>query len=254
MHAVRRRAYFRLPLFYFVGVDNNPMSVLLAHGLLTRENAEAFEWVFSALQSATHCHAPQTIFTDQAISLAMETILPETKHRLCTWHIEKNMAQHLRPKLGEHLYQELDAAVSKLARNYYASQDEWEAEWQGLLLHYEADKDSGGLGFGEITYLRDLFKVRAKWSRTYQPVGTRDLDITTTQRGEGMNSNTKIFLSPKTTLDNVRELLEHEMCFKRQQRVATDAAMLSVPTRTCMRWPSHKWCRIPPNSRHKPLL
>lgn len=68
----------------FTGIDNHRKSVTLGSGLLKNETTESYIWLLQAFKKA-----PNIVVTDQdgAMRRAIESELPDSKHRLCMWHI-----------------------------------------------------------------------------------------------------------------------------------------------------------------------
>ena len=72
----------------FTGIDNHRKSVTLGSGLLKNETTESYIWLLKAFKKAFN-KAPNIVVTDQdgAMRRAIESELPDSKHRLCMWHI-----------------------------------------------------------------------------------------------------------------------------------------------------------------------
>lgn len=77
----------------FTAVDHHKKSVTVGVGLLSRETIESYEWLFKAFLRAHEGKAPKIVLTDQdvAIKQAVESVLPNSRHRLCMWHIMKKL-------------------------------------------------------------------------------------------------------------------------------------------------------------------
>lgn len=86
------------PLALFVGVNHHKQTIIFGGALLYDETIETFEWLFDTFAGTMSGRKPNTILTDQdaAMDKALSTQWPETKHRLCVWHIYQNAAKHLR--------------------------------------------------------------------------------------------------------------------------------------------------------------
>ncbi|KAJ1700267.1 hypothetical protein LUZ63_000046 [Rhynchospora breviuscula] len=71
---------------------------------MCNQNKESFEWVFTKFLDTHGGKKPITIFTDQdsAIGIALEKIIPDTRHALCMWHIGQNCFK----KLGKNIKEE----------------------------------------------------------------------------------------------------------------------------------------------------
>lgn len=90
-----------MPLATLVGVSHQNANITFATALLTDETAETFQWFFRTLLSAVNNEAIGVVYTDQdnAIAAGLESEMPEAKHRLCAWHLEKNLKKNLAGQL-----------------------------------------------------------------------------------------------------------------------------------------------------------
>lgn len=72
----------------FTAIDNHRKSVTVGSGLLKNETAESYGWLLRAFKKA-FVRPPNIVVTDQDGSMlrAVAKEFPESKHRLCMWHI-----------------------------------------------------------------------------------------------------------------------------------------------------------------------
>jgi zinc finger SWIM domain-containing protein 3 len=72
----------------FTGIDNHNRNVTLGAALLGSETAESYRWLLRSYINAFG-NAPKVVVTDQdpAMRRAIIDVLPDTRHRLCMWHI-----------------------------------------------------------------------------------------------------------------------------------------------------------------------
>jgi len=87
---------YKMPLLHLAGVTGNNKSFSVAFCFLAEENVDYYTWALECFNSAISCHhlpPPEIIITDRELALmnAIEKVLPNTIHMLCTWHIEKNI-------------------------------------------------------------------------------------------------------------------------------------------------------------------
>ncbi|XP_042052368.1 protein FAR1-RELATED SEQUENCE 5-like [Salvia splendens] len=119
----------------FTGKDNHGRPVTFAAGLLSKENANSFSWLFNQFVKCMGV-APKLIVTDQDLGMkvAVEEVLVNTRHRWCMWHVMNKVADKL-PKnmLGsEQLKKELNACVwSELIEP-----DAFEETWHAIMERY----------------------------------------------------------------------------------------------------------------------
>lgn len=143
---------------------------------------------------------PSTIFTDQcaAMSAAIRIVLPNTRHRLCLWHIYQNAAKHLSQVMKDHPKFLADFKKCVYEESSVASFDKM---WTDLLETYELKDNS---------WLSNLYELRAHWAAVFRDSFTADM--TTTQRSEGMNNVFKKRFRRKLCLSELLE--ECENCVK----------------------------------------
>ncbi|GJZ31685.1 reverse transcriptase domain-containing protein [Tanacetum coccineum] len=81
-------ARYKMVFVPFTAIDNHRRSVTVGSGLLKKETAEAYGWLLRAFKKA-FVRPPNIVVTDQdgAMRLAVAAEFPESKHRLCMWHI-----------------------------------------------------------------------------------------------------------------------------------------------------------------------
>ncbi|XP_028112995.1 protein FAR1-RELATED SEQUENCE 5-like [Camellia sinensis] len=84
------------PFASFVGLNHHRETVVFGAALMYDETADSFVWLFRRFLEAMSSKAPKTIFTDQdaAMAKAIPIVMPNTTHRLCTWHLMQNALRH----------------------------------------------------------------------------------------------------------------------------------------------------------------
>ncbi|KAL2935130.1 Protein FAR1-RELATED SEQUENCE 5 [Bienertia sinuspersici] len=131
---------YLLPFANFVGVNHHGQSVLLGCALISHEDAETFEWVFTNWISCMRGKAPSGILTDQdaAMKKAIAKVMPNTRHRWCLWHILNKLPL----KLGG--YDKYDEIKQALLRAIYDSYtvDESENSWNEVIDAYNLGENA----------------------------------------------------------------------------------------------------------------
>lgn len=181
---------FQMPFGIFTGVNNFGQSVCFAGILMIEENEETFRWIFTKFLDMVNHHAPLVLLTDddRAIANAYEKVFQPlgTKHRLCQWHLLKNVIKNLMAKLGSKWQQfisQLYACLNELDPN------EFHNSWENLKRSYP---DS-------CQYLSRMERNKEKWAACYN----QDIfmaDMVSTQRGESMNNLMKGYMDASTSL------------------------------------------------------
>ncbi|XP_020680534.2 protein FAR1-RELATED SEQUENCE 5-like [Dendrobium catenatum] len=160
----------------FVGVNNHWKNVLLGVAFLSEETVESFTWLFRTFLRVMGGKHPITIFTDQdqAMSRAIEIAFPQTRHRLCKWHITKKLPSKL------HCYNNNNKVRGLIYKCFSKcdSEKEFESTWTEML--NEGD-------FHSHEWLKELYKIRHKWSTAYNKTYF-NLGILSTHRSESTNN------------------------------------------------------------------
>jgi hypothetical protein len=214
---------FDMPFGIFTGVNNYGQSVCFAGSLLSSEKKESFMWLFDTFLEMVNNNSPGVLLTDddKAISSAFQQTfaLRETKHRLCLWHLLRNVMKNL---LGV-----LDTRWSAFINDFYSCLKEMEE--MSFLLRWESLKED----YPEcVTYLDTMDNSKERWAPCY--ISDMFLaDMTTTQRGESMNSLMKSYFDAKTPLKEFLEAFASALeCRKEAELFAVYKENASNPTRT----------------------
>ncbi|XP_050368937.1 protein FAR1-RELATED SEQUENCE 3-like [Argentina anserina] len=133
----------------FVGVNQHWKNVLFGCAFLLDETTASFIWLFETFLEAMEGKKPKTIFIDrcQAMANAIEKVFPESRHRLCLWHISKNATHNI-----SCLLQKSD--FGELFRKFLfgcVTTDEFESTWNEIITKFTP---SGS------TWLETLYELR----------------------------------------------------------------------------------------------
>ncbi|CAB4437481.1 unnamed protein product [Rhizophagus irregularis] len=143
---------------------------------------------------------------DQAIIKAVDLVfVPHgTKHALCLWHLMKNLVKNLNGTLG--------FKWAEFIKFFYQCLDEYEED--GFLEKWNQLKTEYPL---VSKYLEKMDKNLRRWA----PCCNRQLfmaDMTTTQRGESMNSLMKGYMDATTSLTNFLKAFESALEQRKDDR------------------------------------
>ncbi|PIA38288.1 hypothetical protein AQUCO_02800159v1 [Aquilegia coerulea] len=148
---------YGMPLVVFAGVNNHRHTVIFALALMNTETIESYIWALEAFIAAMDNVAPKSVITDgdAAIRSSIETVLPNSKHWLCVWHVVQNSLTNVRTqgfhkdfvdvmfckgppenfekKWGELLTKFNNVAKKKWVHNIYLKKEMWA---EGYLREY----------------------------------------------------------------------------------------------------------------------
>ncbi|XP_076927021.1 protein FAR1-RELATED SEQUENCE 5-like [Bidens hawaiensis] len=84
---------YKMVFVPFTTIDNHCHSVTVCAGLLASGTTESYTWLLLMLLKSFG-HAPKVFVTDQdpAMKQAISAVFPNTRRRLCMWHIMKKVA------------------------------------------------------------------------------------------------------------------------------------------------------------------
>jgi len=160
----------------FVGVNHHWQNVMFGCALLLDETSVSFTWLFKVFLESMGNKQPKTIFTDQdgAMAKAIAEVMPDTRHRLCLWHIAQNAPSHLGSLNSNHRFQSL---YNKCMTGC-DSKEEFQSTWDEMMNVFKLQ---------DHKWLKSMYKIRHKWSTAF----TNDVfsaGIKSSQRSESTNS------------------------------------------------------------------
>ncbi|XP_028088063.1 protein FAR1-RELATED SEQUENCE 5-like [Camellia sinensis] len=140
------------PFGSFVGFNHHRETIIFGATLMYDETTESFTWLFQIFLEAMLNKAPKTIFTDQdaAMSKAILIVMPDTNHRLCTWHLMQNVVKHVSFVFDD---VGVKAVFSKFMHDI-DDEEEFRIQWDQMLDKYDACDNH---------WLEQTFHVKKKW-------------------------------------------------------------------------------------------
>jgi len=178
----RTNKEYRL-LAMFVGFNHHREVVIFGVALLYNETIESFQWLFETFFEAMSGKKPNTIFTNQdpAMAKAISLVMPDTYHRLCTWHLMQNALKHVGHLLrGENGFRsDLNACFK-----FWEEEEEFLSAWNDILHKHNVYDNS---------WLQRLFEVKEKWAKAYVKMSF-SAGMTSTQLSESLNADLKDYL------------------------------------------------------------
>ncbi|KAI3872278.1 hypothetical protein MKX03_021400 [Papaver bracteatum] len=166
---------YGMPFAPFTGTNHHHQSVTFGFALLGDETEETFNWLFKTWLVAMGGNPPISILTDQdqAMTSAIATVFPNSRHCFCSWHMKKKFGE----KLSHVFYKKskFKKTVKAVTRFTYTTQD-FESQWEAMLKEF---------GLMENVWLHDLFEIREKWIPAYSR-GTFFAGMNSTQRSDSI--------------------------------------------------------------------
>ncbi|KAL6646750.1 hypothetical protein ACP70R_015444 [Stipagrostis hirtigluma subsp. patula] len=196
---------FEMPFAPLLGFNHHKQTIVFGAALLYDESAESFVWLFRTFLQAMSGKQPETIFTDQcaAMAKAIAFVFPDTRHRLCLWHIYQKAPKHL-----GHVIANNREFLSQFKKCVYEdrSRAHFQKVWNDFLVKYKVKDNS---------WLDNMYKLREKWATVHRR-DSFSADMTSTQRSEGMNNVFKKTFRRKLSLSELLE--EYDRCIVRLRR------------------------------------
>ncbi|XP_042028656.1 protein FAR1-RELATED SEQUENCE 5-like [Salvia splendens] len=180
----------------FTGKDNHGRPMTFGAGLLSKENAPSFEWLFKRFVQCMGA-APKLIITDQDLGMkvAVDSVLVDTRHRWCMWHIMFKVVEKL-PK-NQLQNEDLKKELNKCVWSELIDPEEFEETWHEIMEKY---------GLTNNEWFSTMFANRKFWVPAYFRDFPMSSLIKTTSVSESQNSFFKRYTKSRC---NLVEFLMH---------------------------------------------
>ncbi|KAF6153786.1 hypothetical protein GIB67_001019 [Kingdonia uniflora] len=152
----REMTYDRVLGVWF-GKDNNGETVFFGCVLLRDETSQSFAWALKVFLRFMQGRSPQTILTDIDLGLqdAIASVLPNTKHVICAWHIVSKLSSWLSFPLGAQ-FEEFKGEFDRLYN--LENKRDFDAQWNQMITRF---------ALGSNKHASILFAHRASWAQPY---------------------------------------------------------------------------------------
>ncbi|XP_058181919.1 protein FAR1-RELATED SEQUENCE 7-like [Rhododendron vialii] len=173
------------PFVQFLGLNHHRQVVIFGAALMYDETIDSFKWLFRTFIEAMSGKKPKTILTfqDAAIIQAIESVLPETNHRVCAWQMYRNSLEHLTD-----VTKDADSFAKDLRSCIFDHEDEEDfiRAWDAMIEKFSLQKNE---------WLRWMFREKEKWATVYSQ-NTFFVDMEKTHLGEILSNNLSNYLNP----------------------------------------------------------
>ncbi|XP_027171783.1 protein FAR1-RELATED SEQUENCE 5-like [Coffea eugenioides] len=178
----RTNAY-RKPLVILAGVNHHYVTTIFGCALIADETEDTYKWVLETFLEAMEKKAPISVVTDGdgAMRNAIKAVIPSARHRLCAWHLKRNVVTHT----NKGFVLDFDVAMDMIC-----SHEEFERRWH-LLVEKHNLRDN--------QWVVDLYNKREKWAAAFLR-GHFFAGMKSTQRSEQLNATAHKYLQFKMLL------------------------------------------------------
>ncbi|XP_073362873.1 protein FAR1-RELATED SEQUENCE 5-like [Aegilops tauschii subsp. strangulata] len=175
---------YGMPFIPFVGLNNHRKTTVFVCAIVSDETEETYVWLLETFLRSMCQKMPMSVITDAdaAMIKAIRQVFPDVWHRICTWHIEKNMKIHLSHKSLKEF---------RTLLYYSTSTATFEERWHAFSKRWQSEKT--------VTWLRRMYKKRRLWAAAYLTEGFW-LGMKSNQRSKSLNSCLHLHLDGEMTL------------------------------------------------------
>ncbi|KAL7265415.1 hypothetical protein ACSBR1_003232 [Camellia fascicularis] len=179
-----RTNQYKKPFVILAGMSNHFMTIIFGCALFPNEIMETYMWVLEMLMEAMDGQRPISVVTDgdRAMRQAIERVIPNCRHRLCSWHLEKNALTNVHIPEFTNDFAQLMLKKCKII--------EFDNAWARMVKQYKLENNS---------WVLEIHRKRDKWAEAYLR-GHMFVGMRSTQRVEGMNAYFNMFLEQKVRL------------------------------------------------------
>ncbi|KAK4478876.1 hypothetical protein RD792_014382 [Penstemon davidsonii] len=189
------------PLVIFSGVNNHGSTCIFAACFLQNETTESYQWVLQTFLESMGGKIPEAVLTDQdaAMRAAIVSEFVGTRHRICSWHLCRNVRKNIK---NSAFCNEFCSLIDRKC-----SIEDFELSWSNIVEKYNLSNNK---------WVVDTYGIRDRWAEAFFRAQFMSM-MTTTQRAESVNSLIKLSVDHKMT---ITDFLEH---YKRTlQRIRSD--------------------------------
>ncbi|XP_059454937.1 protein FAR1-RELATED SEQUENCE 5-like [Corylus avellana] len=199
------------PLAVFTSFNHHRGVVIFGATLLYDETIGSFKWLFENFLDAHTGKKPRSIFTDQDAEMAkaLSEVMPETYHRLCTWHIMQNDIKHLGNLMKDdsHFLRDFKSCMFE-----YDDKSEFEEAWDKMIEKYNV---------GSVSWLDGIYKLKTKWAKCHMK-NAFTLGVRSTQLSESINSDLKAYLKSDLSMMEFFQHFERVVEQKRHKELEAE--------------------------------
>ncbi|XP_020238083.1 protein FAR1-RELATED SEQUENCE 5 [Cajanus cajan] len=145
------------PFVPFLGINNHQQMTIFGAALLYNESVESLKWLFRVFMKTMSGSKPKTILTGQDVitAEAINSMLPQTNHRVCVWHVYQDALKQL-----SHVSVGSGSFVNDLRSCFFDHEEEEDFvnAWNAILDKYD---------LWENEWLQQIYESRDRWAIAY---------------------------------------------------------------------------------------
>ncbi|RVX06762.1 Protein FAR1-related sequence 5 [Vitis vinifera] len=147
----RTNAY-KKPLVILVALNHHHQIIVFGSALLVDESVSTYTWVLETFLDAMNNKKPLSVITDgdKAMRKAIKRIFPDSCHRLCAWHIQRNAFTNVHVK-------DFTNHFSK-CMFMEGTVEEFECAWNDMLEMFNLHGHK---------WVTDIYAKRSRWAEAY---------------------------------------------------------------------------------------
>jgi hypothetical protein len=145
---------YGVPFVPFVGLSRHRTPVFFGCGVTSDESLDSYVWMLRAFaMSISKDKKPRSVITDggDAVVGAVKIVFPESNHRICSWHVDRAVDEHLHSSSTRDEFRSLmrDAC----------SPEAFEERWYGFMARHSTDANN--------RWLEDMHGKRELWAAAF---------------------------------------------------------------------------------------
>ncbi|GAU24456.1 hypothetical protein TSUD_319330 [Trifolium subterraneum] len=147
--ATYRKNMYGKPLVIFYGYNHHGETTIFDAALVFDETIKTYKWVLNMFSKTMYGKHPKSVITDGDKSMreAIIVVFPNTRHRLCAWHLHRNAGEHVKNKLfleefkslmySHYTPEKFESEWKRVVDSYGVSNNKWELQRYSLLKNFK---------------------------------------------------------------------------------------------------------------------
>jgi hypothetical protein len=204
--ATYRKNKYNCPFVVFSGVNHHNQTIVFATGIVTRETEETYVWLLEQLLIAMKGKHPLSVITDgdTAMKNAIKRIFPKAHHRLCAWHLLRNVSSNIG----------IADVMSHIKRCMLCDMEvgKFEILWDQMVDKFDLHNNN---------WIKEMYEKKNMWA-TAHIRGSFFAGIRTTSRCEALHSHIGQFLHSRINMTEFVQQFHRCLTYFRFREIEAD--------------------------------